>query len=241
MEYTSQTQTQTVEVEISVQSKESNVPIYQTNVAPISYSLSTKKVKKTPLEGVEGAFLLSDVLTLDECKQYIATTEKMGYADAPVTTYTGMKMMPELRDNKRVMWQTDNETWEPIWKRVKDFLPKNCEVFKKNWSSTGLNERFRFYRYEPGEVFNRHYDGCFPRSKTEMSHLTFIVYLSDGFEGGQTTFYLRSGKQVKVDPVSGTALVFWHGSHHLSPEHEGSACKNGNKYVLRSDIMYKMD
>jgi hypothetical protein len=34
--------------------------------------------------------------------------------------------------------------------------------------------------------------------------------------------------------VKGTALLFWHGASPLSPEHEGSACEKGKKYVLRS-------
>lgn len=40
--------------------------------------------------------------------------------------------------------------------------------------------------------------------------MTFIVYLTDGFDGGETTFYMRKG-EIKVIPVQGTALVFYHG------------------------------
>jgi len=69
--------------------------------------------------------------------------------------------------------------------------------------------------------------------------LTVIIYLSDGFDGGHTTFYTHHGT-IKVTPVKGSALLFWHGAHPLSPEHEGSAC-DGLKYVLRSDVMFQME
>lgn len=71
----------------------------------------------------------------------------------------------------------------------------------------------------------------------EWSLMTVIIYLTDGFDGGHTTFY--TSKEVQVKPIQGNALCFWHGPHSLSPEHEGSACAEGFKYVLRSDIMYK--
>jgi len=88
------------------------------------------------------------------------------------------------------------------------------------------------------KFFRKHYDGCFPRNANEMSLLTFIVYLNDGFEGGCTTFFVNS-KAVKVEPEMGSGLLFFHGRHSASPLHEGSLLTKGRKYVLRSDIMYK--
>ena len=49
----------------------------------------------------------------------------------------------------------------------------------------GANERFRCYRYKPGQKFAAHYDGAFERDETERSLLTFMVYLNDDFEGGR--------------------------------------------------------
>lgn len=64
------------------------------------------------------------------------------------------------------------------------------------------------------EKFGRHYDACFPRSEWDRSVLTFIVYLTDDFEGGGTVFY---PKTFEVRPVKGMACVFFHGEHSLSP------------------------
>ena len=49
-----------------------------------------------------------------------------------------------------------------------------------------VNERLRFYRYDIGQQFDWHYDGAFERDNGERSQLTFMVYLNDGFVGGET-------------------------------------------------------
>jgi hypothetical protein len=64
------------------------------------------------------------------------------------------------------------------------------------WFTEILNNTSR--TDEKGQMFQRHYDGAFPRSLKEMSLMTIIIYLTDGFEGGHTTFYTR--KTVKVSP-----------------------------------------
>jgi predicted 2-oxoglutarate/Fe(II)-dependent dioxygenase YbiX len=53
----------------------------------------------------------------------------------------------------------------------------------------GLNELFRFYRYQRGHQFKGHFDQSYIRSETEASYYTFMIYLNDNYEGGQTTFH----------------------------------------------------
>jgi hypothetical protein len=95
----------------------------------------------------QGVFLLYDVLTPDECQQYIDLTEKMGYEEATVTTFGGMVKMPDLRNNERVMWQSEEDVWGPIWQRIEPHIPK--DVGSARWTPYGLNERLRFYRCTP--------------------------------------------------------------------------------------------
>src|SRR5205085_1123826 len=79
----------------------------------------------------------------------------------------------------------------------------------------GLNERFRLYRYDPGQRFAPHYDGSYQRSNGERSRLTFMVYLNEGFVGGETAFYdHREDLRLRVTPRTGTALVFVHDQLH---------------------------
>ena len=102
-----------------------------------------------------------------------------------------------------------------------------------DWKLQGLNERFRFYRYDVGQRFAPHTDGYFERTNGERSHFTFMVYLNDGFEGGATAFH-HSKPSLRVTPVRGMALVFYHRQLH-----EGMPVVKGRKYVLRTDVMYR--
>ena len=65
---------------------------------------------------------------------------------------------------------------------MREFVPKSIG----NWCASGVNERLRFYRYEIGQQFDWHYDGAFERPDGECGKLTFMIYLNDDFEGGQT-------------------------------------------------------
>lgn len=94
----------------------------------------------------------------------------------------------------------------------------------------GVNERFRCYRYAPGQQFAPHFDGAFRRSATECSELTLMVYLNDDFTGGTTRC---EDFGTSVAPRAGLALVF---QHRLL--HTGCVVTSGVKYVLRSDVMY---
>ncbi|UOQ55710.1 2OG-Fe(II) oxygenase [Hymenobacter cellulosivorans] len=87
---------------------------------------------------------------------------------------------------------------------------------------------FRFYRYQCGHQFRGHYDGSYVRSATEASRLTFMVYLNDNFQGGDTTFH-----DLRIQPRQGMVLLFLH-----SLSHAGREVTQGVKYVLRSDVMY---
>ena len=170
-------------------------------------------------------FTLDEVLGASECAGLIARCEPLGFAPAPITTAAGFVMRQDIRNNDRVMFD-DVALAAQLFGRIRGQLPER--LFGRR--PVGVNERFRCYRYEPGQRFAPHYDGAFCRSRSERSELTFMVYLNDGFAGGDTAFL---DFDVAVVPRAGTALLF----QHLLL-HEGSAVESGVKYVLRSDVMY---
>jgi prolyl 4-hydroxylase len=173
-------------------------------------------------------FVISQFLTPEACDAFIERSEQLGYADAPVNTSFGPLLRKDVRDNQRVLLDDPNlaAAW---WERAKGFLVE--EWF--GWRAVGLNERFRFYRYDPGQCFAPHMDGCFERDNGEQSYFTFLVYLNDGFEGGETAFH-EGVHFLRVKPERGKALVFYH-----RQVHEGMPVVRGRKYVLRTDVMYR--
>lgn len=172
----------------------------------------------------DSIFTVSEFLTTEECSAYIRLSEDAGYTDAPITTSWGPLHRPEVRNNTRVMID-DEPRAVALWDRAREFVTD----WDENWTPVGLNERFRFYRYETGQQFNWHYDGCYERPNGERSWLTFMIYLNSQFEGGQTVF-----EHTAVAPETGMALFFVH-----ELKHKGQAVTSGRKYVLRSDVMYR--
>lgn len=171
-----------------------------------------------------GIFTLAGVLTNDECRQHIAACEAEGFTPAPLNVGGLREQIVETeRNNARVM-RDDLELARDLWQRIKPDIPG----FLDGRQAIGLNERLRFYRYEPGQQFRFHQDGSFERANGEKSLLTFMIYLNDGFEGGETRFPGAS-----VTPKTGMALVFRHPLLH-----EGATVQSGIKYVLRSDVMF---
>jgi prolyl 4-hydroxylase len=166
-----------------------------------------------------------DVLTGGDCKMLIGMLEGQGFDEAPITTIAGPVMNKQIRNNTRVIFD-HQELANRIYARIEHALPMVCGT-----KPVGANERFRAYRYEPGQRFAPHLDGCFQRTANERSELTLMIYLNDGFGGGATKFL---DYEIEVVPKTGMALLFQHRILH-----EGAVVTNGTKYVLRSDVMYR--
>lgn len=172
-----------------------------------------------------GVFTIENFLSKEECDDYINRSELLKYEDAAIQTKNGPRIYQDVRNNARVIFD-DIELASFIFNRARAFLP---EVLGNDWCLSGLNERFRFYRYEAGEYFKWHKDGFYCRTENEISQLTFLIYLNDNYLGGETAF-----KWDVIKPQMGMALVF---PHLLM--HQGSEIISGKKYVFRTDVMYK--
>jgi prolyl 4-hydroxylase len=172
-------------------------------------------------------FTIPQVLSPEECAELVATAEAHGFEAAPITTPRGFVMAPSVRNNTRVMLD-DAPRAQRLWERLSPYMGPH----RGAWRVVGLNERLRFYKYEPGQRFKWHYDGAFERSLDERSHLTLMIYLNEDFVGGQTEFDV--GEILRVRPQTGMALLF-----HHPVLHQGAPVQQGVKYVLRTDVMYR--
>ncbi|MES3021319.1 MAG: 2OG-Fe(II) oxygenase [Pseudomonadota bacterium] len=178
------------------------------------------KIKPT-FHGLQ-AFTIPGFLSPDECLRLIELSEKCGFVAADVRTSDGQKAMPTVRNNERVL--VESQEWvRLLWERLDQFAIPDID----GQSPFGLPRELRFYKYRQGQRFKMHKDG--PWLENGMtSKLTFLVYLNEEFAGGETDF-----KIFTVKPVTGMALLFIHATWH-----EGAAISEGLKYVLRSDVLY---
>ena len=208
-------------------------------------------IKRIEIEAVAGAFQLLNVLSSSECEQLIGLSESLGYLpDAAVS------LPRSVRHNYSLTWVADDLTTDIIWQRCQSLMNINPETFD-NKLALGLNARFRFYRYQACNYFSPHTDGAWPGSRVidrqlvtnafsdRWSQLTFLLFLSDDYEGGHTQFHLPSKKHgeatvVNVRTPAGGVLCFPHGMHPLHCLHSSEAIVSGSKYIIRSDVLFEL-
>ena len=171
-----------------------------------------------------GIFTVDEFFSTEECQEWIRKSEEIGYEEAKINFGKKQVMMKVIRNNERLLYDS-TALAESLWERVKEFVPKETYL----GLASGLNERFRFYKYFPGQEFKPHQDGSFIRNIHEWSSYTFMVYLNEDMVGGETLF-----NHCSIKPTTGKALIF---KHELI--HSGSRVTEGVKYVLRTDVMYR--
>ncbi|CAK7244451.1 MAG: hypothetical protein STHCBS139747_005991 [Sporothrix thermara] len=196
----------------------------------------------------------TDVLSPDECKAIIAAGESVGFLpDAPVREDGDVSILAH-----NFYWVVDPEFHDMLWARIAPFVPASLS----GRVARGINRRFRVYRYVPGAEYRCHIDGAWPPSgirpdmtyvydaspegKKQSSLFTFLVYLNDEFEGGETTFFIPGAVEgtlnaYPVRPVMGGVAIFPHGETHGALLHEGTGVRKGAKYVIRTDVEYDVE
>lgn len=189
-------------------------------------------MKKEELDSHQ-IFLLHEFLSIEECAALIRRSEAFSYEMGTV----GGVISEGIRNNERVLLD-DKLLANSLFDRAASWLPQEVEGRRL----VGFNERWRFYRYRPGQTFQPHRDGPYLSLQTyEQSAVTFMIYLNHDMTGGETRFYTDAEQAMlghpylSVQPTTGAALVFVH-----SIWHEGAVVQSGKKYVLRTDVMYKL-
>jgi len=227
------------------------------NVMNLEVNLKAK-IKRVDLEEVPGAFQLLNVLTKQECLRLIKETENLGYLeDAAVS------LPRSVRHNDNLTWVVDDATHDIIWNRCKEFMFDAKGIFYGK-KTLGLNKRFRFYKYAKGDFFKFHTDGSWPGSsvqnkelisdfyKDRYSQMTFLLFLSEDFEGGATQFLVdkndpkkptrdtKNANIVSIKTPLGGVLCFPHGLHPLHCLHQSEEIVSGIKYIVRSDVLFEL-
>ncbi|KAI0436137.1 prolyl 4-hydroxylase [Xylaria telfairii] len=203
-----------------------------------------------------GLSLMKDVLTRQECMSIVAAMESIGFLpDCPLRDDGSASSV--LAHN--VYWIVDQAFHDALWKRVSPHIPSHVGGRK----AQGINRRFRVYRYVPGAEYRCHFDGGWPPSgvdpKTgayiydasptdakQSSLFTFLVYLNDEFEGGETTFFTPSIREGvmnahPVRPTMGSVALFPHGDAKGALLHEGTGVRKGAKYIIRTDVEFDVE
>ncbi len=215
-------------------------------------------VNRSKVKDVPAACQLTALLTDDECERFVNATEALGY-----TRDASVSLPRNVRHNENLVWVVDDTTHDILWERCKDLLHDDHDHFNGK-KPLGLNRRFRFYKYGVGDFFKPHTDGAWPGSRVvenrlitnaytdRYSQMTFLIFLSDGYSGGATAFYVdkndpckpaKRKEDVMVTSVKtplGGALCFPHGTHPLHCLHSSEELLSGIKYIIRTDILFQL-
>ncbi len=172
---------------------------------------------------------VDDALPADHCAAY---ARRIRQGDAEIAPIVGRDGGAEIdlavRNNTRVMWDDAAEA-DALLARVASSVPAELSGMRL----AGANPRLRLYRYGPGERHGAHWDTQVELAGGVRSLLTLVFYLNDGFEGGDTDF---PELERRVTPRAGRALLFQHRILH-----EATAVLEGEKLVLRTDVLYRQE
>src|SRR3990167_98276 len=225
-----------------------------------TFDKNPPEIKKEiiPVEG--NVFVLHNVLTAAECQQFIHMATEMGFAQSPLRDLSYLNADTaqltsrtlEIRNSERVLCDMIPEINEELCRRIEPFLPQQVDCKGYTWevlrvgempAGGCVNSRWRFNRYQKGGYFRPHYDAGYKYSNECETIFTFILYLNEGFEGGETTFFsgnTKNGSRVPVTPTTGSALIFFQ-TGPTNPLHEGSELLSDepSKFILHSDLAYR--
>jgi hypothetical protein len=176
-----------------------------------------------------------DLFSPDECSAIVSGAAGEPWLPATVNSATGRVVEPGVRDSFTAVLR-DPALAEQMYRRVHPHVPArmSAELGSRGrvlMEVAGVHLPVRIYRYEPGQHFGLHQDQSYFGDEGTKSLLTYMVYLNEGFEGGETDF---PEQQQTIVPKTGTALLFQHMLLHA-----GRRVASGSKLVLRSDVLYR--
>jgi prolyl 4-hydroxylase len=180
-----------------------------------------------------------DFLTGDECDTLISLAQDRL---EPSNVYN------ESTDKPDQQYRISTQAW---FKKGSDAVVQKIDAFAASMS--GLpdthHEELQVVKYEEGGFFSPHYDACYGKkdfcdrmnSEGGPRLWTFMVYLNDGFQGGETHF---PKTDASVVPKKGKLIVF---QNTMDDEdrsvikdsfHGGNPVQSGEKWICNKWVRH---
>jgi len=212
---------------------------------PPDTSFSEQPTTRLGLEAlVPGAFVVRDAIPIADCEDIIQTCEQLqfGKYSAGKNNHGALQVLVSDQAARRVAdaisRHVDLSLLDDLPSPPSDDKGDESEDDDIRYTVTGINKRWRVYRYAPDgdETFSPHIDAAFapsdlsedgttliwdatPEGEDVVSRMTILMYLNDDFRGGSTNFFLPKIEQVSesdeyleplaaVKPKAGSILLF---------------------------------
>lgn len=167
------------------------------------------------------------------CDLILSKIQESDFEKASVNVYGQQQNLEKIRNNYRYEFDSLEISLE-----IKETLSKkaNFPLLLDHKEYQLPSEHFRVYLYQPGQYFKPHKDGHVIEGHEE-SKITCLIYLNDT-DGGETVLmpngFGDKSSHIKIKPEKGSVLLFEHKIWH-----EGLPVNSGQKYVLRTNLIYK--
>jgi prolyl 4-hydroxylase len=176
---------------------------------------------------------IEDVLTKAECNELIDISLKRGLENSALWNIDSSVTIDNTYRESSQLW-LDNDI--PLVSKIMKLSEKYSGF------PTNKQELLQVVKYDIGGKFNSHYDACIcGKNSTNCKNMnglsgqrrtTFMIYLNDDYEGGETEFYFLNKK---IKPKTGKAILFKNTDDYenviFQSCHSGNPVINGNKWI----------
>lgn len=181
-------------------------------------------------------FEIDSFLSPEECDRIVQIAKEKGVVDSTIIDDRGTRVLDLFTRKSKQTWLKDAD--DPMVAQVSQWVADITDL------PVAHQEDLQVVSYPEGGYYNAHFDASFhPDVIPNMNRgcgprlYTFLIYLNDDFEGGETDFP-EAG--VCVKPKKGKAILFQNIDNHqdLIPEsmHAGCPVVNGTKWIANKWI-----
>ena len=190
----------------------------------------TQKAKKIQYPFTQ-IYTAENFLSEEECNKIIKKIEKR-VRPSTVSNPKDEQVVSEYRTSSSADFP---HYLDPFYLKIDNKINKYMEI------NPFLGETLQAQQYEPGQYYKKHHDYFTPGFKEYKTYTewmgqrtwTFMCYLNDVEEGGETFF---KHLKLKIKPQEGMAVIwnnlYKNGIPNYKTLHEACPPISGNKYVI---------
>ncbi|KAN0050429.1 hypothetical protein ACTA71_003553 [Dictyostelium dimigraforme] len=187
------------------------------------------------IKGIENGLIINNLLTNEECN--LIRTTIFDNLDNKEFIKHGLRIHKDSEELANIIYdRIGNYCINSL--KTKNPTNSNQEL---EWVIDSVSPKFRFIRYNEGELFPNHTDGEF-KVENKMSFFSILIFTNDcgvDFKGGEFRFFkkdsdLKLVEITRVEPKPGMGLIFNH-----TTIHDSNIIKIGQKQTIRTDLIYR--
>jgi prolyl 4-hydroxylase len=174
--------------------------------------------------GSPEVLLFPTLFSAGECKYLIATATPALKPSSVIDPYSGREIPHPIRTSSAVGFPFVDEN--PAIHAL------NRRLASASGTDVRAGEPLQVLRYAPGQRYREHSDALSGVAPSQQRVLTFLVYLNEEYEGGETAF---PAADLKVRGSVGDGLLFHNASSEGTPDpraiHAGLPVTTGAKLI----------